>query len=122
MGDCSVLKQKILTAYHNSSVGGHSGIDKTTRRIKRTLYWKNLKNDVQQFIGQCDICQRFKSEAVKYPGVLQPLQIPEKIWSDISMDFIEGLPASHGKSVILVVVDRLSKYGHFHGLISSLYS
>jgi hypothetical protein len=67
-------------------------------------------------VAECDVCQRNKGEAVKDPGTLQPLPIPPAIWRDISMDFIVGLPKSSNKSVIMVVVDRLSKYAHFCAL------
>jgi hypothetical protein len=75
-----------------------------------------MKHDVHNFVAECDVCQRNKGETVKSSGTLQPLPIPPTIWWDISMDFIIGLPKSGNKSVIMVVVDRLSKYAHLCAL------
>jgi hypothetical protein len=42
--------------------------------------------------------------------------VPDAVWTDIAMNFIEGFPKVGGKSVVLTVVDRFSKYGHFIAL------
>ncbi|PKI68053.1 hypothetical protein CRG98_011649 [Punica granatum] len=39
--------------------------------------------------------------------------MPKSVFTDITMDFIEGLPKSTGKEVVFVVVDRCTKYAHF---------
>ena len=65
------------------------------------------------FLAKCDMCQRHKGETIKSPGTLEPLPIPASIWTEVSMDFIMGLPKLGNKSVIMVVVDRLYKYAHF---------
>lgn len=49
-------------------------------------------------------------------GLLDPLPIRSKIWTDITLDFIEGLPRSQGRDVIMVAVACLSKYAHFIAL------
>jgi hypothetical protein len=75
-----------------------------------------MKQDVRNFVTECDVCQCNKSETIKSPDTLQPLPIPPAIWKDISMDFIVGLPKSGNKSVIMVVVDQISKYAHLCAL------
>ncbi|KAJ0704368.1 putative nucleotidyltransferase, Ribonuclease H [Helianthus annuus] len=113
VGNDEQLQKDIINLCHASSMGGHSGVHATTQRIRGMFKWKGLHKQVRHFIRTCDVCQRTKSENVAYPGLLQPLPVPKHIFSDISMDFIGGLPRVQGKDSIMVVVDRLTKFGHF---------
>ena len=72
-----------------------------------------MKKDLKKHIRECDTYRRVKTETCKPAGLLQPLPIPVRPWLDISINFVEGLPKSQQKDVILVVVDRFSKYVHF---------
>ena len=113
VGAVTPVKQQLLQLFHDSPTGGHSGIQVTKKRIASILYWKGLNRDVRSYVKACVVCQRNKPDLSSPVGLLQPLPIPNAIWEDISVDFIEGLPKSRGKDSILVVVDRLSKYAHF---------
>ena len=72
-----------------------------------------MKADVIEFVARCLVCQQVKAEHQRPSGLNKPLPIPEWTWTDISMDFVTGLPMSRGCDSIWVVVDRLSKVAHF---------
>ena len=113
VGGNELAQQHILQALHASGIGGHSGIQGTYHRVKAIFAWPKLKNTVIQFVQGCQVCQQAKTEHVKLPGLLQPLSVPEQAWHTVSLDFIEGLPKSNRCDVILVVVDKFTKYAHF---------
>jgi hypothetical protein len=108
-----VLHQKLIEAFHCSTVGGHFGIPITYRRMKQFLAWKGMKFDVHAFVKTCTVCQQAKPDRSKSLGLLQPLPIPNTAWQMVSMDFIEGLPQSGVVNCILVVLDKFTKYTHF---------
>lgn len=59
--------------------------------------------------------QRIKVSQRKPAGLLNPLEIPERRWFHITMDFLTGLPSSRRSSVDveMVILDRLTKRAHF---------
>lgn len=60
VGPDPTLKSEILSMWHDSPTGGHSGIDHTYRRIASLFHWKGLKADVLEYVKKCAICQRVR--------------------------------------------------------------
>ncbi|WVZ17903.1 hypothetical protein V8G54_010885 [Vigna mungo] len=104
---------QVLLEFHSSKIGGHVGVAKTMARICSQFFWPGMQQRIRKFVRECQIFQQAKVQQALPAGLLQPLPIPVHVWDDIAMDFITCLPVSHGYSTIMVVIDRLSKFGHF---------
>nr|GEU45715.1 putative mitochondrial protein [Tanacetum cinerariifolium] len=113
VGANDVIRRKLVDQFHRLAKGGHLSVLATTQRLKNWFYWKGIRKTIKQVVSQCDVCHINKADFTAYPGLLQPLPILEKMWQDISMAFMDRLPMSNGKFMIMVVVDRLRKYAQF---------
>ncbi|GKE69088.1 ty3-gypsy retrotransposon protein [Tanacetum coccineum] len=115
----SQLKGLLLREFHDTPSAGHGGVKKILVVLSSLFYWPGMRMSVDDYIKQCLVCQQTKYSTQAIGGYLQPLPTPSAVWEDTSMDFITGLPASKGLTVILMVVDRFSKYAHFGPLPTS---
>lgn len=71
--DCS-LRLQLIAETHNED---HIGRDRTLHLISATYFWPALRRDVERFVERC---------------TTQP-------WTDISMDFVMGLPRTQRGSI-----------------------
>ena len=72
-----------------------------------------MKRDVERHIQRCVTCHHAKSK-VNPHGLYTPLPIPHTPWTDLSINFILGLPRTRqDHDSIYVVVDRFFKMAHF---------
>jgi hypothetical protein len=111
--DSSTIKQAIMAEFHDTPYSGHCGTARTTRSISRYYWWPNMATDVAEFVKTCSTCQRNKPSQQKQAGLLQPLSIPDRKWSSVSMDFVVTLPVTAaGHTAMMVMVDRMSKMAH----------
>ncbi|KAM4061441.1 retrovirus polyprotein [Hirsutella rhossiliensis] len=79
------LRTRLMQETHDSTLAGHPGRDMLKSLLSRKFYWPGLDSD--------------------------PLPIPDRIWSELSIDFVTDLPPtkSNGSTNLMVVTDRLSK-------------
>jgi hypothetical protein len=53
----SKLKYTVLSELRSTPTAGHSGFTKTYDRVKLSFFWDGMKQDVHNFVVECDVCQ-----------------------------------------------------------------
>ncbi len=107
------LRSEVIRWGHCSKVACHPGVNRTSFLVKQRFWWPSMARDIRLFVLAYSVCAVSKSSNRPPAGLLQPLSVPSRPWSHISLDFVSGLPPSQGNTVVLTVVDRFSKATHF---------
>ncbi len=107
------LRSDVIRWGHCSKVACHPGVNRTIFLVKQRFWWQSMARDIRLFVLSCSVCAISKTSNRPPAGLLQPLPVPSRPWSHISLDFVTGLPPSQGNTVVLTVVDRFSKATHF---------
>lgn len=103
------LRTHLIQTIHDSIINGHAGRERTAALLKRLYFWPGLDADVRQFCRNCLTCGRVKAWHSRAHGLLKPLPVPQRIWQELSVDYITDLPLCQTFRHILVFTDRLSK-------------
>lgn len=100
----------IMKENHDDPLGGHLGYQKTLEKIKRKFNWKNLTNDVRQYVQGCVICKKSKvTTHTKMPmKITSTASRPyETVWMDIVGPFDESI---YGNKYVITFQDDLTKF------------
>jgi len=108
------VRTRCMEELHDAPFSGHKGTAKTLAALQRLYWWPGMTGDIAKYVKTCLLCQRNKASTKKPAGLLQPLPIPTDRWSEVTMDFITGLPCTpRGHDAVMVMCDRLSKMVRF---------
>lgn len=107
------VKSSVLQWAHSLKLSCHPGLNRTLAFLRRRFWWPSMEVDVKSFVSACPVCAQNKSSTQPSAGLLHLLPVPRRPWSHLGLDFVSGLPASAGNTVILTVVDRFSKFTRF---------
>ncbi|KAK3535399.1 hypothetical protein QTP70_012828 [Hemibagrus guttatus] len=105
----SNLRIRVMQWVHTSLCSGHPGISRILHLTQNSFWWPSMVKDVANYVKSCSVCAQSKTPKELPSGLLQPLPIPQRPWSHLSIDFVMDLPPSNGFTTILVIIDRFSK-------------
>ena len=105
-------RKQILSLAHESLMGGHLGVQKTSDRILQNFYWPGIMGDVKRWCRSCDICQRTipKGKVANVP--LGKTPIMGEPFRKVAIDLVGPIspPSAQGNRYILTFVDYATRW------------
>jgi hypothetical protein len=57
VGSNQELRSKLISMFHNSTVGGHSDMMVIAKMVGSLFYWRGQQKHIRQHIRECSVCQ-----------------------------------------------------------------
>ncbi|KAK3538991.1 hypothetical protein QTP86_023598 [Hemibagrus guttatus] len=96
---------------HEAPSSGHPGIRRSTQLVRRRFWWPSLASDVEGHVWACPTCAQARTSRQLLEGLLEPLPIPRRPWSHLSVDFLTDLLDSGGYTAVIIIIqaERLNQ-------------
>jgi hypothetical protein len=115
---CAFLSHRLNPAEKNYNAGNREllavkmaleewrhWLEQSSTAIRQRFWWPTMVPDVSAFGALCTVCVQNKIPQQAPSGLLQPLPVPGRPWSHISLDFVTGSkrkihPCQRDKNVV----------------------
>ena len=87
----ATLRESYLQCLHE----GHLSASKMITNTRQHMFWPGMEADIKDYMRRCQVCIK-RSRPAREP--LQPLEIPDRPWQKLGMDFFD----LKGKCYILI--------------------
>jgi hypothetical protein len=96
---------------HEKTAGDHLGMNRTYDRTKLFTTWPGMKHELEEYIRQCETCQRNKITQNKTKMPMKVTTTPDVVWAKCAVDIVGPLSqTSDGNKYVLTFQDELFKY------------
>ena len=106
-----IMIKTVLGLYHDSPMGGHSGIQDTLDRVKEHYFFPRMSQLLTDYVRSCTDCQKRKQTKVHTKSGVTAYKTPSGPFEVWQIELYGNLPITpQGYTYILTATDMFSKY------------
>ncbi|CAC5361631.1 unnamed protein product [Mytilus coruscus] len=108
----AVVVKTVISMYHDSSLGGHGGIQHTIDLIKEKYFFSKLAQKISDYIKSCPACQRRKLTKINTKAGIVAYRTPDSPFQVWQIDIFGPInPISPtGNQYVCTAIDLFSKF------------